>query len=228
MYFPYQRLDAVKPLVLEPNAAAQTMDFREEVLNKSTWISAQDFLLAGEGVDENNQLERSFYLAPIVNAIGIDATPEEAISQNSFMSQLKITGLTLNLGEENKLFLPKAQVVTRFLPDVKYVAGSEEVVDEAATQKALYEATDKVADEKNNGSIYLYNKNPNDVYTSSLTTNVENPNFTLADTRQVRVFTFPTRNTTANWDNHAVPTTRLHYKRFTEKITMYGPSPMKW
>lgn len=209
MYFPYQRLDAVKPLVLEPNAAAQTMDFREEVLNKSTWISAQDFLLAGEGVDENNQLERSFYLAPIVNAIGIDATPEEAISQNSFMSQLKITGLTLNLGEENKLFLPKAQVVTRFLPDVKYVAGSEEVVDEAATQKALYEATDKVADEKNNGSIYLYNKNPNDVYTSSLTTNVENPNFTLADTRQVRVFTFPTRNTTANWDNHAYALVRV-------------------
>lgn len=204
MYFPYQRLDAVKPLVLEPNAAAQTMDFREEVMNKSTWISAQDFLLAGEGVDENNQLERSFYLAPIVNAIGIDATPEEAISQNSFMSQLKITGLTLNLGDANKLFLPKAQVVTRFLPDVKYVAGSEgEVVDEAATREALYEATDKVADESNNGKIYLYYDNAADAYTSSLTTNVENPNFTLADTRRVRVFTFPTKNATANWDNHA-------------------------
>lgn len=204
MYFPYQRLDAVKPLVLEPNAAAQTMDFREEVMNKSTWISAQDFLLAGAGVDENNQLERSFYLAPIVNAIGIDATPEEAISQNSFMSQLKITGLTLNLGDANKLFLPKAQVVTRFLPDVKYVAGSEgKVVDEAATREALYKATDKVADESNNGKIYLYYDNAADAYTSSLTTNVENPNFTLADTRRVRVFTFPTKNATANWDNHA-------------------------
>lgn len=209
VYFPYQRLDAVKPLVLEPNAAAQTMDFEEEVLNKSTWISAQDFLLAGKGVDENNQLVRSFYLAPIVNAVGIDATPEEAISQNSFMSQLKITGLTLNLGEENKLFLPKAQVVTRFLPDVKYVAGSEEVVDEAATQEALYEATDKVADANNNGSIYLYYDNPGDAYTSSLTTNVENPNFTLADTRRVRVFTFPTKNAMANWNSHAYAQVRV-------------------
>ena len=202
MYFPYRPLDAVKPLVLEPNKAAQTMDFREEVMNKSTWISAQDFLSAGEGVDENNQLEKSFYLAPIVNAIGIDATPEEAISQNSFMSQLKITGLTLNLGEENELFLPKAQVVTRFLPAVKYVAGTN-VVDEEATQQALYKATDKVADAANNGKIYLYNESVDDAYTSSLTTEVNNPDFTLAATRQVRMFTFPTRNTTTNWDSHA-------------------------
>ena len=201
VYFPYQPLDEVKPLVLEPNKAAQEKDFDADMLNNATYISAQDFIEKGTGVDADNNLTKKFYMTNIVNAVGIDATPEAVIKGNDFMKSLRVSGLTIDLNGE-KLFLPKAQVITRAVPDRVLVTGSTTEVDEDATLKALYEATDKISDPANldAAETFLYATGAGYQYSDELTTTVENENYTLAnDANRVRVFAFPTKTGAHTW-----------------------------
>ena len=201
VYFPYQPLDEVKPLVLEPNKAAQEKDFDADMLNNATYISAQDFIEKGTGVDADNNLTKKFYMTNIVNAVGIDATPEAVIKGNDFMKSLRISGLTINLNGK-ELFLPKAQVITRAVPDRVLVDGSTTEVDEDATLEDLYEATDKISDPDNldAAETFLYAIGADYQYSDELTTTVENENYTLAnDANRVRVFAFPTKTGAHTW-----------------------------
>lgn len=118
-YMPYQYFKQVGPLKLDVNKEAQTEDFLKEKYNKALHISAQEFIDSKE-VDAEGKLTRSFHLMPMVNAINVKATAEEAISGNDILNKMEICELQISAGDaSNKAFYSTTgEIVPRYIPTV--------------------------------------------------------------------------------------------------------------
>lgn len=186
LYMPYERLGEVKPKTIAVNGEPQTADFDTERYNKALHLSAQDFISKDEAVDENNQLQKEFYLSPMVNVMRVTATPETNISNNAYLQGLNITGMRVyaTADENEGVFVTNGELVPRYIP--KVVKEADGGIDYEATQTAMDEAAKGAT---GNRSTILSN-------TGRLTSNyietvVENPDYTLAASRDVRAFAWP-------------------------------------
>ena len=203
VYFPYERQSSasgMQPKTVKVNAAEQTGNFAEDRWNKALQISAQDFINAGAGVNEDEQLTRNFFLSPAVNVLSVNATPDTKIVGESeainFLKSLSITALTVNAGgaaTSNAVFAESATLRPYYIPHVTKKADNV-TIDEEKTLKAMDDAAAIAlwGETPNNGN-YAYLQSPQLV--SSVTTNVRNA-YTIANVgaegNGIRVFAFPT------------------------------------
>ena len=146
VYYPYERQSSASGItnkVINVNAAEQTGNFAEERWNKALQLSAQDFIKAGVGVDENEQLTRNFLLSPAVNVLSVNATPDTKIVGETdainFLKNLAVTELTVNAGGNasgNEVFATKATLQPIYIPNVTKEADNV-TIDEEQTLEDL-------------------------------------------------------------------------------------------
>lgn len=167
--FPYNKLGAAKAMELNVNPE-QTEDLATERWNKSTWISAQDFIDAKE-VDVDGKLTKKFVMAPAVNMLSLKMNAEDAIKNNEVLKGLTIKSAAVNTNEA--YFAAKATVKPASVPYAQY---DKNIFNEAKTTKTLND--------------YIANAFEAEA-AKSLTTTVDVENFNLDATRTVRMFTLP-------------------------------------
>lgn len=186
LYMPYERLGEVKPKTIAVNGEPQTADFDTERYNKALHLSAQDFISKDEAVDENNQLQKEFYLSPMVNVMRVTATPETNISNNDYLQGLNITGMRVyaTADENEGVFVTSGELVPRYIP--KVVREEDGGIDYEATQTAMDDAA-KGATGRSSAIL----SNTDRVTSNYIETVVENPDYTLAASRDVRAFAWP-------------------------------------
>lgn len=190
VYWPYEKLGAITDKVVEPNAAAQTKDFDWEMDNVALHLSAQDFIKAEEGVDpETNMLTKEFVLTPVVNALAVQAEPEEAITgatdeAGKYLQGFEITKMQVSAGGNASTatgpFVTKATLVPSYLPKVVL---KNNAIDVNATLDAMDEATNKASKAS---STYLKSATKS----ASLTTDID-ADMTLGEGGKIRAFFFP-------------------------------------
>ena len=170
--------------VVTPNGAPQTeASFGADVYQNSLYLSAQDFIAQGD-VDENMVLDKKVVLSPMVNAIGVVATPGAEMANSDYLKSMIITKMQINVGgSDNKIITPSATLSPRYLPRTIKDDGMPRTDDElrAELDKAAVAATSA------NKSILA---DPAD-NVNALTTTVANKNFTLAEAHTLRAFAFP-------------------------------------
>lgn len=186
LYMPYERLGEVKPKTIAVNGEPQTADFDTERYNKALHLSAQDFISKDEAVDENNQLQKEFYLSPMVNVMRVTATPETNISNNAYLQGLNITGMRVyaTADENEGVFVTSGELVPRYIP--KVVREEDGGIDYEATQRAMDNAAQKAT-----GKSSAILSNSDRLVSNYIETVVENPDYTLAASRDVRAFAWP-------------------------------------
>lgn len=194
-YWPYKSQASTTGVIaktIKVNEDAQTGNFAEDRYNKALHISAQDFIAAGEGVDENQKLTRNFLLTPAVNVFAVKATNkniEGSTDAINFFKRLSITELDVNAGgKNNDVFVSEATLRPRYIPDVIMKDGT---IDVENTTKALDEAAATAIEYAKSGKSYL----GTDIeMASTVTTKVRNA-YTIAnagtDENRIRVFAFP-------------------------------------
>ena len=192
VYWPYEKLGAITDKVVEVNKAPQTKDFDWEMDNVALHLSAQDFIKAEEGVDpETNMLTKEFVLTPVVNALAVQAEPEEAITgatdeAGKYLQGFEITKLVVNAGgnaNTTKPFVTKANLAPSYLPKVVV---KNNAIDVNATLDAMDVATNKAT-----GTSASYLKtNPTRTTSASLTTDID-ADMTLGEGGKIRAFFFP-------------------------------------
>lgn len=125
VYFPYQYEPKIAKKVVDVNSLAfdakpaddknSTSDASYDMANKAFYLSAQDFLMAGENGNINEEtgvLEAEFVLQPVVNALRINATPMFEETSDD-LKKLKITKIQVKSGQEvfaNALEINPAQI----------------------------------------------------------------------------------------------------------------------
>lgn len=166
--FPYNKLGAAKQMELDVNPT-QTEELEDERFNKSTWISAQDFIAATE-VDAEGKLTKKFVMEPAVNLISLKFTPEDGIKDNEVLKGLTIKSATI--ATTAAYFATKAKVNPVSVPFAQYTKG---VLDEDKTKEEL------------EGISVAFDATP----ATKLVTNVDIKNFNLDATRTVRMFALP-------------------------------------
>lgn len=213
VYLPYEKLGAITDKVLAVNEAPQTEDFDWEMDNVALHLSAQDFIKAEEGVDpETNMLTKEFVLTPVVNALAVQATPEEAITDatdeaGKYLQGFEITKLVVNAGGDastKKPFVTKANLAPSYLPKVVV---KNNAIDVNATLDAMDAATNKATGTSNS---YL-KTNPARTTSASLTTNVD-ADMTLGEGGKIRAFFFPIQ-TGVTYDDNQYPTATVSVGR---------------
>ena len=194
-YWPYKSQASANGVIaktIKVNEDAQTGNFADDRYNKALHISAQDFIAAGEGVDENQKLTRNFLLTPAVNVFAVKATIkniEASTDAINFFKGLSITELDVNAGgTNNEVFVSEATLRPRYIPNVIMKDGA---IDVEETTKALDEAAAAAVEKAKSGGSYL----GNDIkMASTVTTKVRNA-YTIAnagtDENRIRVFAFP-------------------------------------
>ena len=184
VYFPFERLGGAVVKEVAVNDAPQTGDFEYERFNHALHISALDFIKAEEGVDpETQQLTKSFSPVPVVNVLAMNATPEEKIVGNETLGGLTITEMYIKANGKsasNEVFASEATIQPKYIPQVKSTV--------ADTREAVLEAVDGGVG-TSISAIFKVSS-----YKSTLTTKVENPNYTLAKAHEVRAFALPIKN----------------------------------
>lgn len=188
VYFPYKRLGETTPKTISINEGIpQTGTFAWERQNQLLHISAQDFVEKSD-VDEEGKLEKDFFMTPAANALGVVATPNEAISGSEYLSKMIITKMEIKAnGSNNEVFVDGGVLRPRQIPKVEYLPLSTQI-DEKATREALDAAAAKSTDPNNNSQgDYLEQQT---TATSSVVTNI-NANFNLANDNTLRAFIFP-------------------------------------
>ena len=184
VYFPFERLGGAVVKEVAVNDAPQTGDFEYERFNHALHISALDFIKAEEGVDpETQQLTKSFSPVPVVNVLAMNATPEEKIVGNETLGGLTITEMYIKANGKsasNEVFASEATIQPKYIPQVKSTV--------ADTREAVLEAVDGGVG-TSTSAIFKVSS-----YKSTLTTKVENPNYTLAKAHEVRAFALPIKN----------------------------------
>lgn len=184
VYFPFERLGGAVVKEVAVNDAPQTGDFEYERFNHALHISALDFIKAEEGVDpETQQLTKSFSPVPVVNVLAMNATPEEKIVGNETLGGLTITEMDIKANGKsasNEVFASEATIQPKYIPQVKSTV--------ADTREAVLEAVDGGVG-TSTSAIFKVSS-----YKSTLTTKVENPNYTLAKAHEVRAFALPIKN----------------------------------
>ena len=206
VYFPYEKLGAVADKVVAVNDAPQTGNFEYERFNHALHISALDFIKADEGVDpETQQLTKSFSPVPAVNVLAMNATPEKAIVEDETLGGLTITKMQINANgpSSNAVFASKATIQPKNIPQVGKTV--------EATREAVLEAIDGGV---GTASTAIFKVVSTD-YKSALITNVENPDYTLTDAREVRAFALPIK---ANGVDYASVTGTKAYPSATVNV----------
>lgn len=193
MYFPYEPLDEITQKKLKLNSVPQKEDFQQDWLNNGLMLSAQDFIMKGEDVDPaTHTLTKSFIMAPMVNALKMEMAPQAEIKNaaegdGAYLKGMNITSVELTAGGTGDPFAKAGQdLVIKGIPKIvtQYPGGMNDPLDEEGTYEALYNAAAGAMD----GSSFLGNDPQKE---GTLTTEVQNPNFTLADSRMVRAFALP-------------------------------------
>ena len=193
-YWPYKSqasADGVIEKTIEVNGDVQTGNFAADRYNKALHISAQDFIAAGAGVDENHKLTRNFLLTPAVNVFAVKATIENVDATTdavNFFKNLSVTQLDVNAGGTNNgVFVSSAKLRPSYIPDVVMKNGA---IDVEKTTKALDDAAAKAANTAKGSNTYLKEVK----FASTVTTEVRNA-YTIAnagtDENRIRVFAFP-------------------------------------
>lgn len=198
MYFPYEPLDEITQKKLKLNSVPQKEDFQQDWLNNGLMLSAQDFIMKGEDVDPaTHTLTKSFIMAPMVNALKMEMEPQAEIKNTTegdgaYLKGMNITSVELTAGGTGDPFAKAGlDLVINGIPKIvtQYPGGMNDPLDEEGTYEALYNAAANATDGKSFlGSVLGKMEN-------ILTTQVQNPNFTLADSRMVRAFALPIPDT---------------------------------
>lgn len=190
-YWPYERLGEIKEKAVSANEEIpQTADFTEEYLNKALRMSAQDFISV-EDVNDEGLLEKNLYLYPMVNVIGVVATPNTGID-NEYLKGMEITKMTINAGGDNKtVFRDKGIIVPRRLPKaVVYntLTGTYDPRPEEDLRKDMETIAAGATESNENGLLCGFTGTP---AKSTLTTTID-ANFKLdAENHILRAFAFP-------------------------------------
>lgn len=186
-YWPFQRMTPGSKLkVVAPNDVPQTDDsFKSDVYKNSLYLSAQDFIEYADVDESTMTLKSEFVLSPMVNAIGVVATPEAKIGASEYLKSMIITQMQISVGgSSNDIITPSATLSPRYLPKTINADGS------ARTDEELRKELDKAAVAATSGKSSILNTT-GVAQTNSLTTTIENNNFTLAKNNTLRAFAFP-------------------------------------
>ena len=223
MYFPYENLDEITQKKLHLNSVPQKEGFQQDWLNNGLMLSAQDFILKGEDVDpETHTLTKSFIMAPMVNALKLEMGSAEIQGapegDGAYLKGMNITSVQLNAGDGNDIFAKADQdLVISGIPTVQTENGQMPTdinpIDKDKTLEKLYEAAANATD----GKSFL-GKNPQ--LESTLTTEVQNAAYTLAENRTVRAFALPIPDNGANYSGTVQnPTATVNVGRLNEDGT---------
>lgn len=207
-YWPYSKQGSISKKVVKVNDAYQTTDFETDWYNNGLQLSTQDFIQAGEAVDENNVLVKKFVMAPVVNVLRAEVAPEERIANatedGAYLKDMVITQLKINAGgTSNTVFANTAIIVPSKLP--KVVRNNDGSINEQSSYDRIYTA----AEGATSGTGFLTNV---DTKSASLTTNISNPEYTTAEGRLVRAFTFPIQ-TGVTYNTNQYPTATVKVGR---------------
>lgn len=186
LYMPYGRLGEIKAKTINVNGEPQKADFDEERFNKALHLSAQDFISKDEAVDENNELKKEFYISPMVNVMRVTTTPETSIGNSAYLQGLNITGMRVyaTADENEGVFVTSGELVPRYIP--KVVRDIEGGIDYKATQTKMDNAAQRAT-----GNSQTILSNTGRETSNYVETVVENPDYTLAASRDVRAFAWP-------------------------------------
>lgn len=223
MYFPYENLDEITQKKLHLNNVPQKEGFQQDWLNNGLMLSAQDFILKGEDVDpETHTLTKSFIMAPMVNALKLEMGSTEIQGapegDGAYLKGMNITSVQLNAGKGNDIFAKADQdLVISGIPTVQtendQMPTDINPIDEDKTLEKLYEAAANATD----GKSFL-GKSP--VLESTLTTEVQNAAYTLAENRTVRAFALPIPDNGADYSGTVKnPTATVNVGRLNEDGT---------
>lgn len=179
-YWPYAALGGVKAKTIEVNAAPQTGDFEYERFNKALHLTAQQFIGAGESTDENGTMTLTLVPASVVNVLGVDATPEQNILNNETLKGLTITSMEVEAKSGSDVFVTQATLKPGNLPKRISTTKDEDLAE------MVYEAADQATKASNKSSFLT-----NFTKASSITTTVENKDFTLSSNHELRAFALP-------------------------------------
>lgn len=185
-YWPFQRMTPGSKLkVVAPNDVPQTDDsFKSDVYKNSLYLSAQDFIEYADVDESTMTLKSEFVLSPMVNAIGVVATPEAKISASEYLKSMIITGMQISVdGSDNNIITPSATLSPRYLPKTINDDGS------ARTDEELRKELDKAAVAATGTSKTILANQADKV--NYLRTAIANNNFTLAKNNTLRAFAFP-------------------------------------
>ena len=216
VYFPYERLGGAVEKEIDVNAEPQKGTFDEERYNKALHISAQDFISKDEAVDENNKLTKEFYMSPVVNVLGVKATPGEEIANatgdGEYLKGMTITQMQLKANAA--VFKNDGILVPGYIPKVVRDAKTG-AIDYEKTREAMDEAAADATTSKG----FIKPKTGKAV-TTTLTTNVENPEYTLADVREVRAFALPVQDGVTYASDRTNPTASITVGRLKADGTL--------
>ncbi len=216
VYFPYERLGGAVEKEIDVNAEPQKGTFEEERYNKALHISAQDFISKDEAVDENNKLTKEFYMSPVVNVLGVKATPGEEIANatgdGEYLKGMTITQMQLKANDA--VFKNDGILVPGYIPKVVRDAKTG-AIDYEKTREAMDEAAADATTSKG-----FIKPNTGKAATTTLTTNVENPEYTLADVREVRAFALPVQDGVTYASDRTNPTASITVGRLKADGTL--------
>lgn len=222
MYFPYDPLDEITQKKLKLNSVPQKVDFQQDWQNNGLMLSAQDFITKGEDVDPTTHtLTKSFVMAPMVNALKMEMAPETRIKDAAegdaaHLKGMNITSVELTAGGKNAPFAaPNQDLVISGISKIvtEYPGGMNDPIDQDATLEALY----KNAADATDGKSFL---GSTPTLESTLTTEVQNPNFTLADSRMVRAFALPIPDKGVSYESYEYPSAVVSVGRLNADGTM--------
>ena len=200
-YWPFERMPMESKLkVVTPNGAPQTeASFGADVYQNSLYLSAQDFIAQGD-VDENMVLDKKVVLSPMVNAIGVVATPGAEMANSDYLKSMVITQMQINVGgSDNMIITPSATLSPRYLPRTINNDGTDR------TDEELRAELDKAAVAATSGNKSILADAAEKV--NYLRTTID-ADFTLAQAHTLRAFAFPFQKG-ANYTERQFPTVNI-------------------
>lgn len=212
LYYPYATQSSgqgVLPKTISVNGEAQTGNFATERFNKAFHVSAQDFISA-EDLSSDRTLTKQFVLSPAVNVFAIKATAGEEIKGESenvdFFKGLSVMEMTINAGDNKKVFANKATLRPLYIPHV--VRNAAGTIDTDKTIEALDAAANMAMAKE--GGVDSGQRSYLDIEdgdkTSVLTTTLNNA-YTIANVgeegNEIRAFAFPIEANQTYNDNEA-------------------------
>ena len=193
-YWPYSALHGVKSKEVHPNNTVQTKTFAQDLADNTFYLSAQDFVAVGD-VDENTMiLNKAFPIFPMVNAVGVRATPSSEIvnAENDYLRNMVITKMTINVGgSNNAVFRTGGTLVPSRIPKAIDEYGNHYDNDD------LRDVMDGAAEAATSANYAILATNGLAEATSSLVTTIKSDNYNLGDVKgtvkvdTLRAFAFP-------------------------------------
>ena len=196
-YWPYSALHGVKSKEVHPNNTVQTKTFAQDLADNTFYLSAQDFVAVGD-VDENTMiLNKAFPIFPMVNAVGVRATPSTEIvnAESDYLRNMVITKMVINAGgTNNSVFRTGGTLVPSRIPKAIDENGKRYEGDD------LRKVMDGAAEAATSADFAILATNGLAEATSSLVTTIKSDNYNLGDAKgtvkvdTLRAFAFPIQN----------------------------------